>query len=96
MNDMASAGGLLRRQIATDDFEMLDQLLKKLIDSKKISRKQLIQKLMSVTDREEVNEDGEVRRARHRCFQRTQIVFYRIRTRLKTFLTARAKKKLRS
>ena len=30
--------------------------MKKLIDSKKITRKQLIQKLMSVTDREEANE----------------------------------------
>ena len=43
-----------------DDINKLDILLKKLIDTKKISKKQLIQKLMQVSDSNEqtVEEDG--------------------------------------
>lgn len=33
-----------------DDIDALDNLLKKLIDSKKITRKQLMQKLLSVSE----------------------------------------------
>lgn len=35
---------------SSDDIGKLDLLLKKLIDSKKITKKQLIQKLMNVSD----------------------------------------------
>ena len=43
-----------------DDISKLDVLLKKLIETKKISKKQLIQKLMSVQDSNDPNteEDG--------------------------------------
>ena len=37
-------------QTSSDDIGKLDILLKKLIDSKKITKKQLIQKLMNVND----------------------------------------------
>ena len=43
-----------------DDISKLDVLLKNLIQTKKISKKQLIQKLMQVSDTNEANagEDG--------------------------------------
>jgi len=40
---------------AGDDINKLDLLLKKLIETKKISKKQLIQKLMQVSDANEAN-----------------------------------------
>ena len=47
---MMSSGRGQPAQTSSDDIGKLDILLKKLIDSKKITKKQLIQKLMNVND----------------------------------------------
>lgn len=55
-------GGIDRKlQVANaqDDVEILDALLKKLIDSKKITKKQLLQKLMHVNDKEDLSSNIE-------------------------------------
>ena len=55
MKDMNSGSGLNRKMQSNDgnDVEMLDALMKKLIDSKKLTKKQLLQKLMSVSEKDE-------------------------------------------
>ena len=63
MSDITSSMGGIDRKLqvanAQDDVEILDALLKKLIDSKKITKKQLLQKLMHVNDKEDLSSNIE-------------------------------------